>query len=63
MIKRNDSLGVSISRLKHIVDTMKMHHLMGNHAFAINIITKLKDIIDVIEIPELIGGSNGKANS
>jgi|TARA_Y100000310_G_scaffold247150_1_gene252678 cell division FtsZ-interacting protein ZapD len=63
MTKRNDSLGVSISRLKDTVNNMKMHHVMSNHAFAINIITKLKDIIDVMEIPELIGGSNGKANS
>lgn len=63
MTKRNDSLGVSISKLKDIVNNMKMHHITGSHAFAINIIIKLKIIIDEIEIPELIGGGNGKANS
>ena len=57
-MEKNPNLGEALVALKNIVDNMKMHHVTGNHAWAINIITKLKSIIDKIDIPELI--SDGK---
>ena len=53
-MEKNPNLGESIVELKYIIDNMKMHHITGNHAWAIKMITRLKSIIDKIDIPELI---------
>ena len=49
-MEKNPNLGEALVALKNIVDNMKMHHVTANHAWAINIITKLKSIIDKIDL-------------
>ena len=63
MPKRNDSLGMSITRLKGIVNSMKMSDITESHAFAIKIIASLSLIISEMEVPELIGGIDEEAKS
>ena len=58
MTKNNITLGESVVKIKNICNSLNYNYLMTNHAYAIDKLTRLSDIINKMEIPELIGESS-----
>ena len=60
-IKNNMTLGRAIYLIKSICSNIKVSDVMESHAYATMIIKDLKEIIDKIDIPELVGRADGES--
>ena len=56
------TLGRAIYLIKNICSHIKVSDVMHSHAYATMIIKDLKEIIDDIDIPELVGNINEDKN-